>query len=69
MNKALNPIKKRYLKRVNPAYTYFTKLELQEELKELLQDELELNDEEQELNELLQLELELNDEEELEDVS
>ena len=42
MNKALNPIKKRYLKRVNPAYTYFTKLELQEELYKVLKSNEEL---------------------------
>lgn len=42
MTKALSPIKKRYLKRVNPAYPYFTKIELQEELYKILKSNEEL---------------------------
>ena len=43
MNKILSPIKKRYLKRVNPAYNYFSKFELQEELYRVLKSNEELS--------------------------
>ena len=43
MNKILSPIKKRYLKRINPSYTYLTKFELQEELYRVLKSNEELS--------------------------